>query len=138
MSEEGKNELREMNLIKMIKESEKDLEASSKLREALRERYPEQRKEINLLINVYEAGILEQIKEITDPSGMEIKRFAKMLEEEYGLEKNNSVWAVKTWAKAYGVDFDERRLAIEYIKKAIEKYLYSPEVEELFAEEKSI
>lgn len=138
MSEEGKNGLREMNLSELIKESEKYMGSSTKLREALRERYPDQRKEINMLMNVYEAGILEQIKGINNPSGVEMNRFAEMLEEEYGLEKSNSVWAVKTWARAYGIDFDESRLAIEYIKKTMENSLYSSEVEELFAEENGI
>lgn len=135
MFEEGKKLLKEIDLAEIIK-NENCLESSMKLRETLRERYPEYRKEINLLVNVYEAGILEQIREVkTAPGTTAVNRLAEILEEEYGLERSNALWAIKTWAMAYGTDFDERSTAIEYLKRASKEVLYNSEVKNMFKKE---
>lgn len=134
MFEEGKKLLKEIDLAEIIK-NENCLESSMKLRETLRERYPEYRKEINLLVNVYEAGILEQIREVKIAQGTTINKLAEILEEEYGLERSNALWAIKTWAMAYGTDFDERSTAIEYLKRASKEVLYNSEVKNMFKKE---
>ncbi|MDR0616603.1 MAG: ankyrin repeat domain-containing protein [Synergistaceae bacterium] len=68
----------------------------------LRDVFPTQRKEANLISFLYEAGIAREIKSAAVLDDIFASRFAKRVEDEYGVSRDSAKWAVSVWCVCYG------------------------------------
>lgn len=64
--------------------------------------FPLQRKEINLLTSVYDLGIISEFEKASLISNTFAYRFVKRMIDEYGVSKLNANWAVSVWCVYYG------------------------------------
>lgn len=68
----------------------------------MKDYFPGQQMQVNLLKSAYEIGIAEDILKTTQISNAFAFRFVKRLVEEYGISRMNADWAVSLWCVCYG------------------------------------
>jgi len=64
--------------------------------------FPGQQRQINLIITTYDLGIVEEINKTTQITNAFAFRFVKRLVDEYGVSRINADWAVSVWCVCYG------------------------------------
>ncbi len=71
----------------------------------MKDLFPGQQMQINLLNTTYELGIAGEIAAAAHISNAFAFRFVKRLVEEYGVSRQNADWAVSVWCVCYGQRF---------------------------------
>ena len=92
-----------MNLRIVINQYPQCLESRAKLSAILRDLYPTERREINLILNVYECGIADKISHLHSIDAMQAQIFCRQLEVEYSLSTKAALWGLSLWLEAYQI-----------------------------------
>ena len=83
---------------------------SIRLKAVLSDLYPNNKRDINLLVNVKECGIADNIKALTRMSNAQLMAFAAVINDEYGIQIEYAIEAIKTWAEAYDVEVEKESI----------------------------
>lgn len=75
----------------------------NRLRAVLRDYYPKNSLEVNLVLNVCHCGIAGQMKKLNRVNQSDMNRFVNFMEKEFGVKEEYTVGAVVLWAKALGI-----------------------------------
>lgn len=78
------------------------VEDKKKFTGLVKDMFPENRMQVNLLKTVYDMGIAEEMKKAVEISNPFAFRFVKRLMNEYGVSRANADWAVSVWCVCYG------------------------------------
>lgn len=73
-----------------------------RFRGLVKDYFPEQAKNINLLLMAYDLGIAEDIGRASEIDNAFAFRFVKQLTDDYGLSRANADWIVSVWCFSYG------------------------------------
>lgn len=92
-----------MNLRIVINQYPQCLESRAKLSAILRDLYPTERREINLILNVYECGIADKISHLHSIDAMQAQIFCRQLEVEYSLSTKAALLGLSLWLEAYQI-----------------------------------
>jgi DNA segregation ATPase FtsK/SpoIIIE-like protein len=68
----------------------------------LRDIFPGQKRQVNLVLSLHEMGIADEIQSVSQIDGLFAARFEKRLMEEYGMAEDGARWAVRAWCVCYG------------------------------------
>lgn len=68
----------------------------------LKDYFPEQQMQVNLISNLFAMGIVEDIQNATSISNAFAYRFVKALVDNYGVSRINADWAASVWCVCYG------------------------------------
>ena len=68
----------------------------------MKDTFPEQQKQVNLIKTVYDMGIADEMKKISEIDNPFAFRFVKRLMDEFGVSRANADWAVSVWCVCYG------------------------------------
>ena len=68
----------------------------------LKDFFPKQKKENNLLSSLYDLQIVAEIGSASNIDRLFASRFEKRLQDEYGVTPHDAAWAVETWCECYG------------------------------------
>ena len=68
----------------------------------LKDLFPQQKKEVNLLSLLYDFGITAEIESTGGIDNVFTHRFKKRLQDEYGVTEDDAKWAVAAWCGCYG------------------------------------
>ena len=68
----------------------------------LKDFFPGQKKETNLLSSLYDLQIVAEIKSAAKLDRSFVHRFEKRLRDDYGIDQHDAAWAVATWCGCYG------------------------------------
>ena len=101
-----KKEMASVNLKEVLKNHPECFSSSSKIRAILRDCFPGQNLEINILCNIYDVGLSKIIQKTKELDKAEVQRLLNLIENEYGMKNSYGLWGIKTWAEAYGVKCD--------------------------------
>ena len=82
-------------------ETEKNIK---KLSAILRDLYPSEVRERNLIEAAYNTGVANHLKKSNKISSVDLLNYAKRLEDNYGISKKYSNLAIKIWADVYGLE----------------------------------
>lgn len=72
------------------------------LRSLLSDIFPTESKEINLLMNGFEVGVVDFLSTPDDQLNMKKAQLQKKICKEYGVAESNAMWIVETWMAAFG------------------------------------
>ena len=68
----------------------------------IKDYFPEQQMQVNLITMVFDLGIVEEIKKASNISNAFAFRFVKRLLDEYGVSRVNADWGVSVCCVCYG------------------------------------
>ena len=77
-----------------------------KLKNILRDIYPEMSREVNILIEVLESGIALQMRQLNYIEKKDIKNYLSILEKLYGTSSIYGLEAIYSWADGLGILYD--------------------------------
>ena len=77
-----------------------------KLKNILRDIYPEMSREVNILIEVLESGIALQMRQLNYIEKKDIKNYLSILEKLYGTSSIYGLEAIYSWADGVGILYD--------------------------------
>ena len=75
---------------------------SMQLRSVLRDLYPNNKREINVIITVLESGIADRIQREAQINEIIIEKYLVLLDEDYAAE------AIESWSRAFGIIFERK------------------------------
>lgn len=81
----------------------RSFETRAKLVSLLRDLFPQNRKEINLIINAYDLGIPNRLKNSQQLDLILLNSLIKCMYDEYGLERKACEDSILCWANIYGL-----------------------------------
>lgn len=92
-----------MNLRIILEQYPQCLESRAKLSAILRDLYPIERREINIVLDIYECGIADKIKHLKSIDALQVQTFCRQLEVEYALPAQYALCGLALWLEAYNV-----------------------------------
>ena len=92
-----------IDLKEILKEHSNCLSSRATFKSVLSDKYPDEKRMINLLTTVYESGIANRIKSKSVLSELELRTIIIQMEEEYGIVVQYSQDAIIAWANAFDV-----------------------------------
>ncbi len=112
------------------------LSSRAVFKSVLMDKYPDEKRMINILTIIFECGIAQSIKEQKSVDKISVQKYVVRLENEYGISQDFAIAAIGVWADALGVHVDlpvngigqnqtaERMPVdkIEFLKKKREQY----------------
>lgn len=99
---------------KMLNEHTEMVYDTRKFKGLLSDYFPKRDWKKNLILELYQLGIVEEIDKMNQIDILSFHRFKKELEEIYGTQRENAEWAVNTWIECYG-------------KKVLKKTIHFPD-----------
>lgn len=96
-------EVKEIDLKSILEKFPECENDNSRLRAVLRDFYPKDSREVNVVLNVQHCGIAGQIKKMKKVDQADMNRFVVFMEKEFGVMEPYAVGAVLIWAKALNV-----------------------------------
>ena len=75
----------------------------AKLSAILRDLYPSERRQINIVLDIYECGIADKIKQLKSIDALQVQAFCRQLEVEYALPAQYALRGLALWLEAYNV-----------------------------------
>lgn len=85
----------------------------------LRDIYPEMKREVNLLVDVLEAGIALQIHQLDYMTEKDIRNYLSVLEKLYGIDLTYGVQALYNWAETWEIPYD----TIKFNEKMVQSFV---------------
>ena len=73
------------------------------LRSLLSDTFPTESKEINLLMNGFEVGVVDLRSTPDDQLAMKKAQLQKRICKDYGIAESNAMWIIETWMAAFGL-----------------------------------
>lgn len=92
-----------MNLRIILDQYPQCLESRAKLSAILRDLYHSERREINIVLDIYECGIADKIKQLKSIDALQVQVFCRQLEVEYALPGQYALRGIALWLDAYSV-----------------------------------
>lgn len=92
-----------MNLRIILNQYPQCLESRAKLSAILRDLYPSERRQINIVLDIYECGIADKIKQLKSIDALQVQAFCRQLEVEYALPAQYALRGIALWLEAYSV-----------------------------------
>ena len=92
-----------MNLRIILDQYPQCLESRAKLSAILRDLYPSERRQINIVLDIYECGIADKIKQLKSIDALQVQAFCRQLEVEYALPAQYALCGLALWLEAYNV-----------------------------------
>lgn len=92
-----------MNLNIILVKYPQCLESRAKLSAILRDLYPSERREINIVLDIYECGIADKIKQLKSIDALQVQAFCRQLEVEYALPAQYALRGIALWLEVYSV-----------------------------------
>lgn len=92
-----------MNLRVILDQYPQCLENRAKLSAILRDLYPSERRQINIVLDIYECGIADKIKHLKSIDALQVQAFCRQLEVEYALPAQYALRGLALWLEAYNV-----------------------------------
>ena len=92
-----------INLKSILEKHPEWINDSKKLRAALNDLYPSNRREIDLLLVVFDDGLVHQIKQCTEIDNRVMDSFASTLYNNHGIQKDLAAEAIEAWADVFDV-----------------------------------
>jgi hypothetical protein len=86
-----------VDLKKALSVSEDCLQSRARLKGIMRDLYPEEKREVNILLNVFESGAPSRIARQGAVSGEEYKIFLKKIVGEYAMQEYYAMQALDAW-----------------------------------------
>lgn len=89
-----------IDLAKVVCSYPDSLKSRARLRAIMRDLYPDQIREMNVLLAIYESGILKQM--VSEPDLIEERRarYVQQIQEDYGIKKPMVISALRAWVDA--------------------------------------
>jgi hypothetical protein len=78
----------------------------------LHDLYPTQKRDVNIVLAVYDCGIVSHISKMNTVDLTRFRLFIKIIMDEYGLQEKAAAEGLFMWAKAYGLRPDPNRGSI--------------------------
>lgn len=94
--------LEEVDLSTVVNEYADCFSDRSRISSLIADFTPEMTLERNLLMNVYDSGLLEDFRKETYFGSNEIASCINVLSTTYGIKTGYALWAIDTWARAFG------------------------------------
>lgn len=88
-----------INLKEVLTKYPECLESASKLRSYLVDIYPEEKARIRVIVDSFDCGIYEKIKNADNADKLFLNRLYSTLEKDYGYSHTISEWCVSEWLK---------------------------------------
>lgn len=92
----------ELQFQQLLAEYKDALDNRARFTGLVKDYFPGQQMQINLLISAYDTGIAKEIENATGINNAFAFRFVKRLMDEYGISRVNADWAVSVWCVCYG------------------------------------
>ena len=74
-----------------------------KLRGILSDFFPTEKMKVNLILNAYDEGIVDDIKSKKELDSIMFGRWKKIMIDNYGINEENAEWVIDYWFSKYGV-----------------------------------
>lgn len=86
----------------MLRQYESSLDDKKKFTALVKDLFPDQAKNVNILLMAYNMGIAQDIQNTTRINNAFAYRYVKRLMDEFGLSRVNADWIVSVWCSCYG------------------------------------
>lgn len=96
----------------VIEHYPRSIDSRSQLSSLLHDLYPTKKKEVNVVLAVYDSGIVNRISKYQSLDSTQIRNFIKQLMNEYGLQEKVAAEGIVMWARAYGIEISTDSEAI--------------------------
>ena len=97
-----------MNLKIVIEHHPECLVNRSRLAAVLRDLYPNEKLLANIALEVYECGIVDRLRSMTNVDATQAQAFCHQLATEYALPMQVALQGLEMWADAYGVSMESK------------------------------
>lgn len=97
-----------MNLKIVIEHHPECLVNRSRLAAVLRDLYPNEILLANIVLEVYECGIVDRLRSMTNVDSTQAQAFCHQLATEYALPMQVALQGLEMWADAYGVSIESK------------------------------
>ena len=97
-----------MNLKIVIEHHPECLVNRSRLAAVLRDLYPNEKLLANIVLEVYECGIVDRLRSMTNVDATQAQAFCHQLATEYALPMQVALQGLEMWADAYGVSMESK------------------------------
>ncbi len=109
--------MEDIDLREFIDDRFSSVSSVNSLKALLRDYFPENRREINILCDLYECGLCRELSIKGELGEAETIQYANRMENTYGVKRVYTFWGIKTWMDGFGIEND--------IDNLIEKELQS-------------
>lgn len=92
----------EQNFEAMLRKYESSLDDKKRFTALVKDLFPSQAKNVNLLLMAYNMGIAHDIQSVPRINNAFAFRYVKRLMDDYGLSRANADWIVSVWCSCYG------------------------------------
>lgn len=92
----------EQNFETMLKQYSDAIDDKKRFSGLVKDMFPEQVKNVNLLLMAYNLGIAQDLQRINDVNNTFAYRYVKKLMDNFGLSRVNADWIVSVWCVCYG------------------------------------
>ena len=86
----------------MLRQHQASLDDRKKFTALVKDLFPEQAKNVNLLLMAYNMGIAQDIQSVSHINNTFAFRYVKQLMDDFGMSRVNADWIVSVWCSCYG------------------------------------
>lgn len=86
----------------MLRQHQASLDDRKKFTALVKDLFPDQAKNVNLLLMVYNMGIAQDIQSASHINNTFAFRYVKQLMDDFGMSRVNADWIVSVWCSCYG------------------------------------
>lgn len=92
----------EQDFESILRKYESSLDDKKRFSALVKDLFPDQAKNVNLLLMAYNMGIAQDIQSVSSINNTFAFRYVKRLMDDYGLSRVNADWIVSVWCSCYG------------------------------------
>lgn len=86
----------------MLRQHQASLDDRKKFTALVKDLFPDQAKNVNLLLMAYNIGIAQDIQNASHINNTFAFRYVKQLMDDFGMSRVNADWIVSVWCSCYG------------------------------------
>lgn len=86
----------------MLRQHQASLDDRKKFTALVKDLFPDQAKNVNLLLMAYNMGIAQDIQSASHINNTFAFRYVKQLMDDFGMSRVNADWIVSVWCSCYG------------------------------------
>ena len=86
----------------MLRQYENSIDDKRQFTALVKDIFPEEAKNINLILMAYNMGIAQDIQKVNLLNNTFAFRYVKQLMDDYGISRVNADWIVSVWCSCYG------------------------------------
>ena len=121
----------------MLRQYENSIDDKRQFTALVKDIFPEEAKNINLILMAYNMGIAQDIQKANLLNNTFAFRYVKQLMDDYGISRVNADWVVSVWCSCYGnkvlgkaCDISVQKIISHLRENHMEIYLYMRKVAE--------